>query len=107
MVLETWFHRGDEVVVEQRATWRSPDTGQGGDPQQIASISLVRGGRVPRVTRFRDLADGDGVGVFGWMHPPHVERGGLAVTLQAELSEPLIDPSRDDGLARRVLDGWS
>ena len=50
------FHRGDEVVVEQTATWRDPATGLPGEPQAVASAFLVRHGRVKRVTRYPDLA---------------------------------------------------
>ena len=50
------FHRYDEVVVEQRATWRSPHTGRSGEPQLVASAFLVRDGRVQRLTRYQDLA---------------------------------------------------
>ena len=50
------FQRDDEVVVEQTATWRDPDTGHPGEPQAVASAFLVRDGRVQRVTRYPDLA---------------------------------------------------
>ena len=50
------FQRDGEVVVEQRATWRSPHTGRPGEPQLVASAFLVRDGRVQRLTRYQDLA---------------------------------------------------
>ena len=50
------FQRDDEVVVEQTATWRDPDTGLPGAPQAVASAFLVRDGRVQRVTRYPDLS---------------------------------------------------
>lgn len=53
---ERFFQRGDEVVVEQRAAWRRPDTGKPGDLQEAASSFLVRDGRVRRVMRYPDLA---------------------------------------------------
>jgi ketosteroid isomerase-like protein len=49
------FHRGDTVVVEQRATWRSPETGQSGDPIVVASIFTIRDGRIHAVMRHDDL----------------------------------------------------
>ncbi|CAA9570787.1 MAG: hypothetical protein AVDCRST_MAG49-3588 [uncultured Thermomicrobiales bacterium] len=51
------FHRGDTVVVEQRATWRSPDSGEDGPPQEVASVFAVGGGVVRRVVRHADLGE--------------------------------------------------
>lgn len=53
---ERWFGRPGVVVVAQRATWRSPETGQPGDPQPVASLFLVEGGLVRGVHRHVDLA---------------------------------------------------
>jgi hypothetical protein len=50
------YRRDDVVVVEQRATWRSPDTGLPGETRQIASAFLVTDGVVWRVIRYDDLA---------------------------------------------------
>jgi ketosteroid isomerase-like protein len=49
------FHRGDTVVVEQRATWLSPETGQPGEPLVVASIFTIRDGRIHAVMRYDDL----------------------------------------------------
>ncbi len=49
------FHQDGAVVVEQRAAWRSADTGRYGDPHGIASSFWIRDGRVQRVTRYADL----------------------------------------------------
>ncbi len=51
------FQQGDAEVVTQRASWRSPDTGQFGDPQEVASAFWVRDGRVQRVIRYVDLSE--------------------------------------------------
>ncbi len=50
-----FFHRDDEVVVEQSAMWRAADTGHVSDPQTVASAFLVRDGLVHRVKRHPDL----------------------------------------------------
>lgn len=46
------FSRGDTVVAEQTAAWAAAR-----DRQTVASVFLVRSGRVARVARFPDLAD--------------------------------------------------
>ena len=51
-----FFHRGQTVVVEQYATWHAPEAGTSADPQGVASVFVVRGGRVASVTRYADLA---------------------------------------------------
>lgn len=73
---QRFFQRGDEVVVEQRAIWRLPETGETGEPQKVASSFLVRGGRVQRVMRYPDL--------------------GTALTV-AELDESNAVPEGSDG----------
>ena len=50
------FRRGGTVVVEQDARWRSPEDGQMTEPQVVASVFLVRDGRVASVVRHSDLA---------------------------------------------------
>jgi len=42
--------------VAQRATWRAPDTGQPGEPHEVASAFHVDAGRIHRVVRYADLA---------------------------------------------------
>lgn len=51
------FRRADTVVAEQAATWRSADTGEVTDRQTVASVFVVRDGRVARVLRHPDLVD--------------------------------------------------
>src|SRR5688500_10308298 len=50
------FHRGGTAVVEQTARWRSPEDGQMTERQDVASVFLVRDGRVASVVRHSDLA---------------------------------------------------
>jgi hypothetical protein len=49
------FLRGDRVVVEEQARWRSAETGLLSEPQTVASAFLVRDHRVARVVRHPDL----------------------------------------------------
>lgn len=49
------FHKGNTVVVEQEAEWRSPETGEVSDSQQIASVFMVRDELVASVSRYPDL----------------------------------------------------
>jgi ketosteroid isomerase-like protein len=49
------FRRGDIVVVEQSATWRSPETGQSGEPTLAASVFTVRDGLIRSIMRYDDL----------------------------------------------------
>lgn len=51
------FHHADTVVVEQQAEWRSADTGEVTGSQTVASILVVRDGRIASVVRYDDLAD--------------------------------------------------
>lgn len=51
------FHHADTVVVEQRADWRSADTGQVSGSQAVSSVFVVRDHRIARVMRYPDLAD--------------------------------------------------
>ena len=55
LVPERWFHRGNAVVVAQRATWRDPSTGATGTPRPVATAFRVGGGRVERIARHDDL----------------------------------------------------
>ena len=48
--------RGDTVVVEERARWRSTEDGQLTEPQLVASAFVVRNGRVTSVVRYPDMA---------------------------------------------------
>ncbi len=52
-----FFGREGRVVVEQRAIWRDPETGQPGEPQTVASTFLVDvdTGRVCHIARYGDL----------------------------------------------------
>ena len=49
-------HRADTVVVEERAQWRSPGTGELVGSGTVGSVFVVRGGWVARVTCHDDLA---------------------------------------------------
>jgi ketosteroid isomerase-like protein len=55
LILARTFHRGETVVVEERASWRSPDTGQYGEPTTVATVFKVHDGRILSVLRFDDL----------------------------------------------------
>ena len=55
------FHRADTIVVEQRAQWRSADTGEATGSQTVASVFVVRDGKVTSVRRYDALADALGV----------------------------------------------
>ncbi len=50
------FHRTETVVVEQRAEWRSSDTGEVIGSQTVATVFVVRDGLVASVLRHDDLA---------------------------------------------------
>lgn len=50
------FNRAGTVVVEQSARWRSAESGELTEPQGVASVFLVRYGRVASVVRHPDLA---------------------------------------------------
>src|SRR5438034_11825344 len=50
------FQRGETVVVEQEAGWRSSETGAVTGRQLLASVFVVRGARVAAVIRHTDLA---------------------------------------------------
>ena len=49
------FARSGTVVVEQRARWRSPDTGELGDEEHVGSVFTVRDGLIERIVRYPDL----------------------------------------------------
>lgn len=51
------FHHADTVVVEQRAQWHSTHTGRAISSQTVASVFVVRDGRVNRVVRYPDIAN--------------------------------------------------
>ncbi len=51
------FHRGDMVSVEQEAKWRSADSGEVTGDQVVASVFVVRDGRIVSVLRYPGLAD--------------------------------------------------
>ena len=50
------FQCEETVVVEEEAEWRSPDTEVIIGSQTVASVFVVRGGRVTSVVRHEDLA---------------------------------------------------
>jgi hypothetical protein len=49
------FHRGELVVVEERGMWRSPETGQLGEPVLVSSVFTVRDDRIHSIIRYDDL----------------------------------------------------
>ena len=51
------FHESQTVVVEQEASWRSPETGELSGTQVVASVFVVREGKVASVSRHPDLSD--------------------------------------------------
>jgi ketosteroid isomerase-like protein len=50
------FHRDSTVVVEQGASWQGPEAGPTTEPQTVASVFIVKDGRVASVVRYPDLA---------------------------------------------------
>ena len=50
------FHASDTVVVEQEASWASAETGETTPVQTVASVFVVREGRVASVVRHDSLA---------------------------------------------------
>ena len=50
------FYRAETVVVEGEARWYDAETGRMGEGQTVGSVFAVRGGRVPKVVRYPDLA---------------------------------------------------
>ncbi len=50
------FHRGETVVVEEAARWRSPDSGEVTGSATVATVFVVRDGLVSSVARHDDLA---------------------------------------------------
>jgi ketosteroid isomerase-like protein len=50
-----FFHRGEKVVVEETAEWRSPETGEVVGNGTVGSVFVVRDGRVASVSRHDDL----------------------------------------------------
>ena len=50
------FHRDSTVVVEQGASWQRPGPGTTTEPQPVASVFIVKDGRVASVVRYADLA---------------------------------------------------
>lgn len=50
-----FFHRGETVVVEEAAEWRSPETGEVIGEGTVGSVFTVRDSRVASVARHDDL----------------------------------------------------
>ena len=51
-----FFRDGETVVVEEEAQWRSPETGEVIGTGTVASVFVVRDGRVAGVARHHDLS---------------------------------------------------
>jgi mannose-6-phosphate isomerase-like protein (cupin superfamily) len=52
-----WFQRGDDVVVEEIATWQLPDTGELAPPSDVSTHFKVRNDLVRRVVRYDSLQE--------------------------------------------------
>ena len=52
-----YFSRGSTVVVEQDAAWPTTEGHEAPEPQRVASVFVVRDGRVASVFRYPALAD--------------------------------------------------
>lgn len=52
-----WFHRGDTVVVEQRAIWRDRNTGTETGAQTVAMAFTVREGYIVGIARYGFLGE--------------------------------------------------
>lgn len=78
------FQQGDEVVVEQRAAWRSPDSRQCGDPLEIASAFQVRDGRIQRIVRYADLKEALAATGLDPSHEVRVEAAGPLARARTE-----------------------
>lgn len=50
-----YFVRGDTVVVDQLAEWRTAATGEVAEGQEVGSVLVVRDGRVAAFARHPDL----------------------------------------------------
>ena len=55
LVPRRFFNRGETVVVEEAAEWRSPETGEVVGEGTVGSVFVVRDGRVVSVARYDDL----------------------------------------------------
>lgn len=51
------FQNAERVVAEQRAEWRDGETGEVTGTRTVASVFVVRDGRVKRVSRYETLAE--------------------------------------------------
>jgi hypothetical protein len=49
------FHRDETVVVEQDAVWRSPETGETGSTQIVATVFTIRNDLIDSIMRYNDL----------------------------------------------------
>ena len=56
LVPKRWYEEGNVVVVEEDATWRSPESGEVVGRAEVASVFHVREGRVSYYARFDALA---------------------------------------------------
>ena len=67
----------DTVVVEQEARWRSPETGGLSGSEVVASVFIVREGKVASVSRHADFPEAlRAAGLDGSRAPGAVETGG-------------------------------
>ncbi|MDQ3225831.1 MAG: nuclear transport factor 2 family protein [Chloroflexota bacterium] len=53
----SWFARGGVIVVAQQARWRDQETGELGEPIDVASVFEVRDGLIQRVARYDSLEE--------------------------------------------------
>ena len=54
---ERWFAHGNQVVVEELATWLSAETGEVAGSQLVASVFKVDDGLITRIVRHDALAE--------------------------------------------------
>ena len=54
---QRWFHRGEKVVVEQRASWHAPDGAEEAGSQTVATIFELLDGRIASIARYGNIGE--------------------------------------------------
>lgn len=70
-----FFRDGETVVVEEEAEWRSPEIGGVIGTGTVASVFVVRDGRVASVARHEDLSGALNAANLYESHETRVDRG--------------------------------
>ena len=52
-----WFQRGEDIVVEELATWHLPETGEMAPPGDVSTHFKIRNGVIRRVVRYDSLPE--------------------------------------------------